>query len=989
MSPIRKNHYPPILKSTLKITGDFRLTREALRFIMGLGVRMDQRRPSRILVAVPHLWLMDSLAQLLRRGPVEILPAPDRDALLAQASAGPDLLVIDPFAFGEPGLELLKRVRQAAPAAPIVVIIPIETNDYRDAALRLGANWVLTAEQTTTDLLSTVERLLARTALADGVAGRINTAARQSAPMGESAFSADGVPSDRHVLRNRAVERLASPLTPIPAADLSVSTDDRPPLRGLSLSAGFPSGRASERVVRTACNLNCGYHFCGLDVTVRDGHIVKIEPADFPDDRYRRICLKGISHVQMEAHSDRLLYPLKRRGPRGAGEWERLSWDQALDEIAARMKELAEQHGPESLMFFPYSGQLSALNGMSGVYQRLAALLGASATDVYHFGIDSAVPGGVEDTLGAGAGYLANDYADLPNSRLVLIWGGDPANSRMNWWPFFLEAQRGGTHLVAIDPRLSVTAAKCNEWLPIRPGSDLYLALAMLRLIVERNWLDRDFVLRHTVAPLLVREDDGRFVRRPDPLVWDQAARRAVPAGEVTAPALEGRYVVDRVNCRPAFDLLREMLAPYTPEVAAARTGLAAERIVALTERYALTKPARIFTLYGVDRWHHGATFGRLIATLAAYTGNLGIPGGGAGVDGICEGLLITSDFSVPDGRCHRPVNPATLPDHILRGQPYPIKAVWAAFNNWLNQWPDQRLLREEILPRLDLLVVADHFLTETARWADYVLPAATFFEREDMVKGPVPYIQHQPAILPPPGECRSDLEMMAGLAERVGLAGYFNRPAAVYLQEVLNTGGDGMAGLTVEGLRAAGVLRRDVPTKPPVAHRDRKFRTPTGRVEFYVERLVSLGRALPDYEPPVEANPDGELIRRFPLVCITEHSRYRVHSTFGNAPWLREIDPEPRAVLHPDTAQPRRITEGDLVRVFNARGYVVLRARLSQAVPPGTVYLSQGWQSPDFYAGHAQSLTHTASNPANPFGPNSSFSDVLVEVAPEGPEGG
>lgn len=945
-------------------------------------------------MAILHPWLRDTISQLLARWPVEILPIPDREALLTQASTGPDVVLVDPFAFGEPGLNLLQRLRRAAPATLIVVLLSADTRDYRDAAVRMGANGVVITEQSTTDLLPTLQRLLARARLVNDVADRIVRAARQGAPIGASAYGESPSSQGLQALSDQAVERLAAP--PVPSLPIPSAVDDRPAqaqgehtlLRGLMLSADSPSSTSTERVVRTACNLNCGAHFCGLNVTVRDGHLVNIEPADFPDQRYRRICLKGISYVQMVAHPDRLLYPLKRRGPRGQGDWERISWDQALDEIAEQMRRLAEHHGPESLMFFPYSGQLSALNGFNGVYLRLASLLGASGTSAREFGIDSAVPSGIEDTFGEGAGYLANDYTDLPNSRLILIWGGDPAQSRMNWWPSFLDAKRAGARLVAIDPKFSVTASKCDEWLPIRPGADLYLALALLRAILKQGWLDHDFVIRHTVAPLLVREDNARFLRwlgregQERFVAWDEHVHKAALAEAAQAPALSGQFSVNGVACRPAFDRLREMLEPYTPEFASQRTGLPADRILSLAQDYATTRPARIFTLYGVDRWHHGATFGRLIAALAAFTGNLGQPGSGAGVDGFNEGILFSSQFATPGDRRYRPLNPASLPEQIVSGQPHPIKAMWVAFSNWLNQWPDQNHLRNAVLPRLDLLVTVDHFLTETARWSDYVLPAATLFEREDMVKGPGPYVQHQPPVLPPPGECRSDFDIAAALARRLGCGEYFSQPVGAYLAEIMAEGGKSLQGLSLEALRAKGVLQRNTAPESLVAHRDLKFKTATGRVEFYVERLLPYGRALPDHEPPAEADPEGDLRRRFPLVCITEHSRFRVHSTFSNAPWLREIDREPRAVLNPSTATSRGIADDDFVRVFNDRGCAILRARLSQAVPPGTVYLGQGWQSSDFHWGHAQSLTHAVTNPANAFGPNISFSDVLVEVA-------
>lgn len=339
------------------------------------------------------------------------------------------------------------------------------------------------------------------------------------------------------------------------------------------------------------------------------------------------------------------------------------------------------------------------------------------------------------------------------------------------------------------------------------------------------------------------------------------------------------------------------------------------------------------------------------------------------------------TSFYHPEEKHYLPINPAALPLQILEQQPYPIKAVMVAFNNWFNQWPDQNTLKNQVLPQLDLMVVADLFMTETARWADYVLPTASLFEREDLVKGPGPYIQYQPRIMPPPDDCRSDFEIASGLAKRLGIGNYFERSPDDYLAEILAELDPSLGQDAFAELKLTGVLRRKLPENYPVAFCDKQFQTPTGRVEFYVERLLPFGCALPDYESPIEAYPDNPLYERFPLIYITEHGRYRVHSTFVFTPWLREIDAHPQLLIHPVTAALRLIEDGDLVRVFNDRGFVVLHARLSQAVPPQAVYLSQGWQSNDYVEGHAQTLTHNLSNPANAMGPNVSFSDVLVEV--------
>jgi len=908
-------------------------------------------------------------------GAVHVGAAPTCAEAMRGLNARPALVVAEVDTLLQPGWEACRdALAHRVSSLPLITLVGEGTAAGQQATLLLRGNGVVTLDALDEALLPAAERLLGNVLLVGEVSEHIAQAASHSSPVGEAAF-------------DRAIERLQAQPGAAPFKPLTPASTGGPPvfLRGLRLLGGGSLSASTGEQYRTACSQNCGGHFCGLKVTVRDGRVEQVEPADFPDSRYRRLCLKGISHLQLATHPERLRQPLKRVGARGEGYWEAISWEQALDEITRRMRVIAGQYGPESMMFFSYGGQLSALNGMSGVYLRLASRLGASATSIEQWGADTAVPSGIEETFGRGTGVVANDYTDLPNSRLVLIWGADPVRSRVNWWPFFAQARRAGTKLVTIDPKYSDTASKSDEWVPIRPGTDLYLALGMLHLIIRRGWVDEDYVRAHTVGPLLVRQDTGRFLRaRNDDgaeMVWDDAVERVVPAAEAQRPALTGSYRVRGTTCRPAFDLLAEMVEPYTPALVAAKTGIPAERVEALAEEYATTKPARIYTLFGVDRWHHGATFGRLIATLAALTGNVGIPGGGAGVDGMtCSSLLVT-DFTYPGGKRYHPVNPACLADQIITGKPYPIKGMWVAFSNWLNQWPDQNRMRERVLPELDLLVTCDMFMTETARWSDYVLPIAGLFERADIVRGPGPYVQYQPQIVPPPDECRSDFEVAAAVAQRLGHGDLFDRTPDEYLREML-AGVPELRHLSFDELREKGVLHTGV--FETVAHAGSKFNTRTGRVEFYSERLLPFGRALPSYEPPVEADLDGPLAARYPLVCISERSPYRVHSSFSAAWWLRELAGRPTVMISPEDAEARGIKSGDRVRMFNDRGHVVLEAVVSRRALPGAVYVSEGWQSSDFISGHLQTLTHGIGNEANIFGPNCSFFDVLVEITRE-----
>ena len=902
-------------------------------------------------------------------------------------------MLIDPFAL-EPAKDenLGELLRAGTGTVPLVSLLASDSPEVRRASLQLGANAVLTLENVGRDLLPLLRGLLNGNRLASGVEDYLRSATWNSKLFGRPSQRTETELQKLALQSQATVARLAPAL---PAENWPETEKHSPDsslfLKGLALEPAAGSVASRPHITRTACSPNCGNHFCGLQVHVRDGKAVKIEPADFPDRRYRHLCLKGISHLQTVSHPERLLYPLKRQGPRGSGNWVRLSWKQALDEIYARAQTIRQQYGPQSFMFFPYSGQISAINGMMGSYLRLASLWGASGTDLFAFGVDSAVPSGIEETFGRGTGYLANDYTDLVNTRTLLIWGANPIYSRMNWWPFFTAAHQAGCQIITIDPKFSATAAKSDEWLPVRPGSDLYLALGLIHLLIHQDLYDRDFLRQHTSAPLLVDPGRGRYLRLPDPgrpgnpetfAVLDPQTGQPVPAGSLNRPALAGKVRYKGSLCQPAFALLAEMVAPYTPRLVAEKTGLPTQQIKRLAQALAEQRPARIFTLYGVDRWHHGATFGRLIGMLAALTGNLGRPGAGAGVDGFSDGILYISSFMNPDGLSYQPVNAAELPGYILKQEPYPIRGVLVALNNWFNQWPDQNRLKEEILPALDLLVCSDLFMTETARYADYVLPAAHFFEREDLVHGPKPYVQLQSAVLKPPGECRSDFEIAAGLALRSGHGAYFDRPPRAYLQDILDENPQ-TAGITVEQLEEQGPLPQQLINTSAVAHVDLQFDTTTGRVEFFSERLAPYGHGLPVYEPPIEADLNSSLAERYPFVCITEHSRYRVHSAFGNVPWLRELEDEPCALINPKAAEIKGLQDGQPVRIFNERGFVVMKARLNQAVPPRAVYVTQGWQSSDFANGHTQSLTHNHSNPLNILGPNASFSDVLVDLSP------
>ena len=321
------------------------------------------------------------------------------------------------------------------------------------------------------------------------------------------------------------------------------------------------------------------------------------------------------------------------------------------------------------------------------------------------------------------------------------------------------------------------------------------------------------------------------------------------------------------------------------------------------------------------------------------------------------------------------------LYDAITKEQPLAIKAVCFAGRNFVNQLPNMNRITNELLPKLELVVVCDLFMTETAKHADYVLPTASFCECVDLVPGGspwLPYLQLQQKVIEPLFECKSDFEIAAGLGHRMGFGEYFEKTEKQYVEELLASGHPSVEGVTFERLEEG-------PVQAEASERPAEFRTPTGRIEFYTERLREFGQELPVYIEPIESNRHSRA-KTYPLSLISPHSRYRLHSTMANQARLLQYDAEPLLEMNPVDARPRGIDSTDVVRVFNDRGQVKLKASVSERIRPGVVAIGEGWWPEQFIEGHLNQLTHEMINPAQNvmLGPNAALSDVLVDVRRE-----
>lgn len=775
-----------------------------------------------------------------------------------------------------------------------------------------------------------------------------------------------------------------------------------------------------EKIAYTYHPPNCGGR-CSMKCTVRDGRLVKIEPNKWPDERLSLICLRGLSEVERVYSPDRIKQPMRRVGERGEGKFEPITWDEALDTVAAKLKELKEQYGGKSILLKASSTVEYDYNDSLSASSRLIALLGAQGLGWE--GIDIGAADGHNLVTGELAfGATQNEITDWVNSNMVILLGSNILETTMTDASFFFDAQEAGAKIVAVDPVYSTTAAKADQWIGLRPGTDAALLWGMVNLILENQWYQSEYLLQYSTAPFLVRQDNGRLLRRQDLeggvsqadsetieykaasilvtqedtgaskvadyLVWDPAAgsARAADTPGIT-PALEGNFTVNGIPVKTVFTMLKEESRSYTPSWAAEVTEVPEEVIIDLTREYALGGPAVLgYGWAGTDKWYHADTFGRLTAILGTLTGNIGRVGGGAG--GISHHIVAWAAALAP-WPLPAEFQPAKqeMPFSEMATKPNSVRAMIIQ-GNILQQHLANLNQTIEWMKKLDLVVVIDPFYNYSAQWADILLPACTNFESEYDVKDMQINRSHvllQGKVIDPLFESKSDFQIQKELCERLGLGQYLPKDPTQLQNTRLASGDPKLEGITVETLKANNyVMRLNVPQEPYRGYMDHRAPTPTGRLELYHEILLPEGMALPKYEEPFEASPQNQLYQRYPLVYIQTKHRFRCHSQYSNSRWLLEINPEPVMEMNPLDAGARGIAPGELVEVFNDRGRVQLRYQPAPDMRPGMVKISEGWWTRYFATGSFQSLTNSALNPRQlklVHGPVVPYYDTLVEV--------
>ena len=672
-------------------------------------------------------------------------------------------------------------------------------------------------------------------------------------------------------------------------------------------------------------------------VTVEDGRAIRV--AGDPDHPFTNgfLCAKVNRYLERTYHRDRLLYPMRRVGPKGAGVFEQITWDDALTEIADRLGTIARSDdGPQAILPYSYAGTMGLVQG-SSVDRRFFHLLGASKLDRTICSMAGTI--GMRMTIGANIGA---DGEGMPESDLVLLWGTNTLTSNPHLWPFVRAARERGAPIIAIDPIRTRTADQCDEWLGIRPGTDAALALGMMHVIFAEGLEDRDYIAAHTLGA----------------------------------------------------DALRQRAREYPPDRVATITGLPAESIVSLATRFGRARAAFIRVNYGLQRHHGGGMAVRTIACLPAITGHWRRVGGGVQLSTSANFRFNNAALERPDlSPPVRTINMIRLGEALTRsdagvGGP-PVRALVVYNSNPAAVAPDLGAVRRG-LARDDLFtVVLEHFQTDTADWADIVLPATTQLEHWDVH---LAYGHHYATLnrpsIEPLGECKPNSEIFRLLGRRMKLHGSLFEDDDVRLIEQALTGPtpgtpphERMQGVTLDALLERGWVRLNVP-RPYLPYAEGGFPTPSGKCEFHSDRLREMGLdPLPTFLAPYE-HPENvpELAARYPLTLISSPRHQFLNSTFVNIDSLRQRS-EPECIVHPADAVVRGITDGMRVVVQNDRGEFVALARVADSVRRGVVWAPSIWWSKLALDGH--NANDTTSQRETDMGHGPVFYDNLVEVSP------
>ncbi|KQQ96214.1 molybdopterin-dependent oxidoreductase [Massilia sp. Leaf139] len=691
--------------------------------------------------------------------------------------------------------------------------------------------------------------------------------------------------------------------------------------------------------VRAACPHDCP-DTCALLVTVEDGVATEVRGDPEHPTTAGVLCTKVARYVERTYSPDRVLYPMRRVGKKGEGKFERISWDAALDEIAARLKPIAA-HDPQAILPYSYCGTMGLVQG-EAMSMRFFNKLGASLLDR----TICATAGftGYKYTIGASIG---TDMEQFQDAKLILIWGGNPIASNLHFWMRAQEAKRRGAKLIAIDPYRSLTAEKCHEHIALLPGTDAAFALGLMHVLIAEDLLDHDYIANYTLG----------------------------------------------------FEELRERAAEWTPERTAETCGISAQEIVDLARLYGSTaqrgEPVAIRCNYGVQRARGGGMAVRNMSCLPALVGAWRHAAGGIQLSTSGSFPANKAKLQRPDllaGRTPRTINMTTIGDDLLKpASPEfgpQVEAVIVYNANPLAIAPDSAKVQQGF-EREDLFtVVLEQFQTDSADYADILLPATTQLEHVDahLAYGHL-YMMANNAAIAPMGEAKPNSEIFRLLAARMGFTDdCFTESDDELAAQAFDKTHTRAIHFDWEALKQKGWQKLNMPDAP---FAEGGFPTPSGKCEFYSASMAQDGLdPLPAYIAPYEsAASNPELAKKYPLGMISPPARNFLNSTFVNVQSLRATEGEPHLDIHPNDAAMRGIAHGDMARIFNDRGSFIAKARVTEKARPGLVVgLSIWWKK---LAKDGKNANEVTSQRLTDMGRAPTFYDTLVQVEKAAPRPG
>ncbi len=740
-------------------------------------------------------------------------------------------------------------------------------------------------------------------------------------------------------------------------------------------SAIAPGGKvnseAEEQVFTGMCIANCN-GACRLAITVREGKIVSTTMAEFPDPDYNRICLKGLNHPLRIYGPLRLKYPMRRVGERGADQWEQITWDEALTLLTDTWENVRNKYGASANAISAGAVRLGSL-----APTMLSGMIGGTSLAASD---DQAVDYIMPQCIGRTLLCSGSEPRDIKNAKKIFSWGCNPTNSNLQQVHWLLDALDNGAKLVAVGPNFTHMAAKADRFIRIKQGTDAVMFMALSNYLVKNDLADLTFLAEQTVAPFLVKASDKTYLRAsdlgielPEPVINPQTGEAidlpivvgqdGMPTvmGAITDPKIEGNFTFGEHKVTTAYSLLLDAIAPYTLEKAEEICGVSVADGEWIASLFADKEPLAVTALPGMDHYYNGHQPYHAMAALLMVSGHLGSPGNGSYYATYLTGGAVNwAAIYMPSDYPPSPEIPWTSLNDVcekktFNGHPQEIKSIVIWGKEAISGQMDKKRLLQSF-DQMELVTVVDLEMNDTARYADLILPVAYFFESIDCA---VTGTSHSYNILgeqaiEPLYESLNDYDIVVKIAEKLGLKWPYASK-----EDFLRVGFDSdlykAAGITFDKLKEEKVMN-SVPAFMLneegclILGAGGVYGTDTGKAQFYLETVeprvvtgIDFDKdsvRLPAWDPPYEAWDESEAAKKYSINLLQSHSKWRSHSTFAKAEWLRELVPEPVIYISPEDAAKRSIENGDIVKVYNDRGYVVIKALIDSGIAPGSLFV-------------------------------------------------